>query len=24
VLVKAHDLQAAIGTLERAGHQVRR
>jgi hypothetical protein len=24
VLVKAHDLQAAIGTLGRAGHQVRR
>jgi hypothetical protein len=24
VLVKAHDLQAAIGTLESAGHQVRR
>jgi hypothetical protein len=24
VLVKAHDLQAAIGALERAGHQVRR
>jgi len=24
VLVKAHDLEAALGTLERAGHQIRR